>query len=101
MRSFAEILELAVARRGSVAAVLEGAVAPLEPAALAAVPEGRWLAAMARGIFQAGISWKVVEAKWPGIEEAFHGFQIGPLSMMEDDGLERLLSDKRVIRSGP
>ena len=100
MRSFAEILDLAVARRGSVAAVLEGAVAPLAAEALAAVPDDRWLAAMARGIFQAGISWKVVEAKWPGIEEAFGGFDPGFVAMIEGERLEALLGDTRVIRSG-
>ncbi|GAB1479871.1 hypothetical protein MASR2M74_24400 [Paracoccaceae bacterium] len=66
MRHFSEILDLAVARRGSVDAVSEGAVVPLAAEVLAAVPDDRWLAAMARGIFQAGISWKVVEAKWRG-----------------------------------
>lgn len=100
MRSFAEILELAVARRGSEAAVLEGAVVPLAPAALAAIPDDRWLAAMARGIFQAGISWKVVEAKWPGIEVAFGGFDPGFVAMIEGERLEALLGDARVIRSG-
>ena len=55
---------------------------------------------MARGIFQAGISWKVVEAKWPGIELAFGGFDPGFVAMIEGERLEALLGDARVIRSG-
>ncbi|MEH7829035.1 DNA-3-methyladenine glycosylase I [Gemmobacter denitrificans] len=101
MRSFAEILAIAAERKGGEAAVLATTSDPLSAEALVAIPADRWLAQMARGIFQAGISWKVVEAKWPGIEEAFGGFAIGPVSMLDDDGIEALLSDRRVIRSGP
>ena len=101
MRNFDEILEIAVARKGSVAAVLKG-VQPVKSAAdLAAIPSQDWLAQMAKGIFQAGISWQVVDAKWPGITEAFDGFDTGRVSMMSDDRIHDLLSDTRVIRSGP
>lgn len=101
MRSFKEILDIAAARKGSVARVLEGASVPLAAEDLAAVPDDRWLACMARGIFQAGISWKVVENKWPGIEAAFGGFDPGRVSMMDDRWFDALLADPRVIRSGP
>ncbi|SEN18306.1 DNA-3-methyladenine glycosylase I [Gemmobacter aquatilis] len=101
MRSFAEILAIAAERKGGVDKVLAATQAPLGPEALAAIPADRWLAQMARGIFQAGISWTVVEAKWPGIEAAFDGFDIGRVSMMDDDRFEALLADTRVIRSGP
>ncbi len=100
MRSFDEILAIAAGRKGSVEAVLGGASLPKSPEALAAIPDDRWLAAMARGIFQAGISWSVVEAKWPGIEEAMAGFDVGRLSMMDDDWFDALIADTRVIRSG-
>ena len=101
MRSFDEILEIAVARKGTKAAVLDGIKPPLPPDELAAIPDDRWLAMMARGIFQAGISWKVVEAKWPDIEEAFHGFDVGRVSMMDDDWFDELIADKRIVRSPP
>jgi 3-methyladenine DNA glycosylase Tag len=77
-------------------------IPPVKSAAdLAAIPDDRWLAQMARGIFQAGINWSVVAAKWPGIEAAFHGFDTGRVAMIESDALEALVSDRRVIRSGP
>jgi 3-methyladenine DNA glycosylase Tag len=100
MRSFAEILDIAAARKGSAEAVLAGAMPVKTAAEIAAIPDDRWLAQMARGIFQAGISWSVVEAKWPGIEAAFHGFIPGKVAMIEGDALDALLADPRVIRSG-
>lgn len=101
MRSFEEILAIAASRKGGVGAVLAGAMPAKTPDELAAIPSRDWLAQMAKGIFQAGISWQVVEAKWPGITEAFAGFDVGRVSMMDDDWLDRLVSDPRVIRSGP
>lgn len=100
MRTFAEIAAIAAARKGSLDAVLAGASTPRPAAELAAIPDDRWLAQMARGIFQAGISWAVVETKWPGIEAAFHGFDPGRVSMIEGEAFDALLSDPRVIRSG-
>jgi 3-methyladenine DNA glycosylase Tag len=100
MRSFDEILAIAAARKGGVDRVLADIPAPLPPEALAAIPDHRWLAEMARGIFRAGLSWAVVEAKWPGIEAAFDGFDIGRTSMMDDGRFDALVADPRVIRSG-
>lgn len=33
-----------------------------------------YLESMSQAVFQAGISWKVVDAKWPGIRQAMKGF---------------------------
>lgn len=33
-----------------------------------------YLDVMSKSVFQTGISWKVVESKWPGTREAFQGF---------------------------
>lgn len=101
MRPFAEILDIAAARKGGVEKVLAAVPVPKTADELAAIPDRDWLAAMARGIFQAGISWKVVDNKWPGIEEAFLGFDPGRVSMLDEDAIDALLSDTRVIRSGP
>jgi 3-methyladenine DNA glycosylase Tag len=35
-----------------------------------------YLGIMSKSVFQAGMSWKVAESKWPGIREAFQGFDI-------------------------
>ena len=101
MRSFDEILSIAASRKGSVEAVLKDIPVPLDAEALAAIPDARWLAQMARGILQAGISWKVVDAKWPGIEAAFLGFDLSAIAFQPDDWVHDLCADTRVIRSPP
>jgi 3-methyladenine DNA glycosylase Tag len=55
---------------------------------------------MTRSVFQAGFSWKVIEAKWPGFEAAFWGFDPGRCAMMSDDDLDALLKDKGIVRNG-
>lgn len=64
------------------------------------VTDDRVLAEMARYIFASGISRKVVDNKWPGIEEAFRGFDPSFLNIQPDDFWHDLLSDKRIIRHG-
>lgn len=100
MRHFDEILAIAALRKGGAQNVLAGIEPPLNAAALAAIPDDRWLSRMAQGIFQAGFSWSVIEAKWPGIEEAFGGFAIAPLAFMPPERFEALLADRRIIRNG-
>lgn len=101
MRSFENILDIAADRKGGRAAVLSDIPAPKSAKDLAELPDSLWLAGMARGIFQAGISWTVVDKKWPDIEQAFHGFDVGRVAMMSEDWFYDLVADKRVIRSPP
>lgn len=100
MRKFEEIFAIAAERKGGTAALEK----LLEPAAsvddLAKVPDDRWLAMMAKCIFNAGFNWKVVEAKWPGFEAAFDGFDPRQVAMYHDDDLARLVSDERIVRHG-
>lgn len=58
-----------------------------------------YLDAMARVMFQTGISWRVVEAKWPGIREAYHGFDPARVARQSTKDIERLMGDTRVIRN--
>ncbi|NNE21558.1 MAG: 3-methyladenine DNA glycosylase [Rhizobiales bacterium] len=66
---------------------------------LAALGDDRWLSQITRCVFQAGFSWKVIETKWPGFEEAFEGFQPRRWKMMSDDDLDRLVKDKAIVRN--
>lgn len=66
----------------------------------AVIGDDRLLAAMARYILQSGISWKVVDSKWPGIEQAFLGFDPNLLNIQPDDYWHDLLNDTRIIRHG-
>ena len=67
MRSFDKLYAIAVERKGSKEAVEAHLPKAKTKAELAALPDNRWLAEMARAIFQAGFRWKVIEAKWPTI----------------------------------
>ena len=58
-----------------------------------------YLDAMARVMFQTGISWRVVEAKWPGIQEAFHGFDPARTARLKTKDIDKLMGDTRVIRN--
>src|SRR6266566_2076984 len=60
-----------------------------------------YLEVMSRAIFQTGISWRVVQKKWPGIREAFQGFDPVALAQMGDPEIEALMQDARVIRNRP
>jgi 3-methyladenine DNA glycosylase Tag len=58
-----------------------------------------YLEQMSKSVFQTGISWKVVESKWPEIREAFKAFdpvKIAHLSMAE---IDKLVEDRRIIRN--
>ena len=56
-----------------------------------------YLEAMSKVAFQPGMSWKVVDAKWPGIKEAFHGFDVESVADMRESDLDELPNDARVI----
>lgn len=60
-----------------------------------------YLEQLSKSVFQAGISWRVVDAKWPTIKPAFRGFQVERVARMGDREIDRLASDPRVIRSRP
>jgi 3-methyladenine DNA glycosylase Tag len=56
---------------------------------------------LAKPVFQAGISWRVVEAKWPSTKAAFHRFRAARVARMTDREIDALAKDERVIRSRP
>jgi 3-methyladenine DNA glycosylase Tag len=60
-----------------------------------------YLEQLSKGVFQAGISWRVVDAKWPTIRKAFHSFRVERVARMTDREIDALAKDERVIRSRP
>jgi 3-methyladenine DNA glycosylase Tag len=58
-----------------------------------------YLEALSRPVFQAGISWRVIEAKWDGIREAFSRFDPAVVADYGQDDVARLLGDRGVVRS--
>ena len=58
-----------------------------------------YLEAMTRAVFQGGISWRVVDAKWDGIREAFAGFDPRAVAELDANDIDALMDDSRVIRN--
>ena len=98
MKRFAKLYERAAIRKGGIAALEALIVKPKSKAALARIPDDRWLSAMAKSVFRAGFNWKVVENKWPDIEAAYNGFDPRMVAFQSDDDLDALVKDPRVIR---
>jgi 3-methyladenine DNA glycosylase Tag len=63
-------------------------------------PSG-YLESMTRIVFSAGMSWRVVEAKWPGIRAAFKDFVPERVANMTARDVDKLAKDTRVIRNVP
>lgn len=98
LKSFENLFAIAADRKGGAKAFEETLPKVLSEDDLGAIPDDRWLSMFSRGIFQTGLNWKVVENKWPGIEDALWAFDIGRCAMMSDEDLDTLLGDTRVIR---
>lgn len=98
MKHFSKLYELAARRKGGEAALEALIPKPKSAAALARIPDDRWLSAMAKAVFRAGFNWKVVENKWDGTEAAFNGFDPHAVAFMSDDDLDVLVKDQRIIR---
>jgi len=58
-----------------------------------------YLEVMSKSVFQSGMSWKVVESKWPGTREAFHNFDIQDVANLNEKDIEDLTKDTRVVRN--
>jgi 3-methyladenine DNA glycosylase Tag len=60
-----------------------------------------YLEQLSKGVFQAGISWRVVDAKWSGIKASFKDFDTERVARMSDRDIDKLAQDPRMIRSRP
>ena len=99
MESFKKMYARAARRKGGERALETLLPKPKTPPSLTRIRDDRYLAEMTKKIFQSGFVWRVVENKWQGFEKAFDGFEPGPVSLMSDEKLEVLATDKRIIRN--
>jgi 3-methyladenine DNA glycosylase Tag len=60
---------------------------------------GDYLEVMTKAVFQSGMSWQVVEAKWDGFRKAFEGFDAEKVAAMSPADVDRLAQDTRIIRN--
>jgi len=54
---------------------------------------------MTRVVFQAGLNWRTIDAKWPGFREAFANFSIEKVAAFTEEDVERLVKDVGIIRN--
>jgi 3-methyladenine DNA glycosylase Tag len=99
MPSFKTIRARAAKRKGGEAALAALLPQVADAKVLAKLGDDRVLAEMTKRIFSAGFVWSVIEAKWPGFEAAFLGFEPLRLVAQPDELWEGLTGDKRIVRN--
>src|SRR6266511_5492570 len=58
-----------------------------------------YLDVLSKAVFQSGMSWRVVEAKWDGTREAFRGFDPHSVANLTPKQIDGLAEDTRLIRN--
>jgi 3-methyladenine DNA glycosylase Tag len=58
-----------------------------------------YLEVLSKAVFESGMSWKIIEAKWPGFKEAFYAFDPARLANLSPDEIDALTADTRIIRN--
>jgi hypothetical protein len=69
------------------------------PRQITAKTTGDYLEVMTTAVFQAGISWRVIAAKWDGFREAFLGFDAEKVASFTPKDVDRLAEDTRIVRN--
>ena len=98
MTTFKPILVRAAKRAGGAKLLEEGLIAPNTAEALRAVADDRYLSLMSLRVFRAGLKHSLVDARWPAFEDVFHGFEPYRVRAMNDEDLESLMGETRIIR---
>jgi 3-methyladenine DNA glycosylase Tag len=58
-----------------------------------------YLEVMTRAVFQAGVSWAMIENKWKNFQLAFDNFDAHKVAKYTDSDVERLANDAGIFRS--
>ncbi len=98
MISFSSLRKVAIRNQGGLVE-LEALMPEVNSSGqLAKISDDRFLSAMARCVFRAGFSWKVIDKKWPNFETAFGGFNPLAVAHYSDEKLENLATDTSIVR---
>jgi 3-methyladenine DNA glycosylase Tag len=57
------------------------------------------LAVISRAVFQAGLSWKLIESKWPHYMRLFEAFDPARVATFGEGDVERIMLDGNVVRT--
>ena len=66
----------------------------IEPRSLA-----DYLAVLSRAVFQAGVSWKLIDSKWDAYLRLFAGFDPVQIAAFGEADVERILRDGGIVRA--
>ena len=58
-----------------------------------------YLEVLTKAVFQSGMSWQVVEAKWDGFQRALDGFDPASVAALTPRDVDRLMKDASIIRN--
>jgi len=54
---------------------------------------------MTRVIFLAGLSWKMIDEKWPNFKKAFNNFSITEVAKFGEGDIKRLMGNVAIVRN--
>jgi 3-methyladenine DNA glycosylase Tag len=54
---------------------------------------------MTKAVFQAGVSWAMVDKKWPAFRRAFVDFDPQKVAAFTESDIDRLMQDEGILRS--
>jgi len=54
---------------------------------------------MTRVIFLAGLSWRMIDEKWPNFKKAFNNFSTAEVAKFDEEDIKRLMSDAGIVRN--
>jgi 3-methyladenine DNA glycosylase Tag len=60
---------------------------------------GDYLAVMSRAVFQAGLSWKMIESKWAAYLRLFEDFDVTRVAAFDEADAERIVVDRAIVRT--
>ena len=98
MQSFEKIYKKAINRCDGEEFVEELLPKPRTKRQLKKLTDAECLSNMSRRIFQAGLSRKIIDNKWPGFLDVFKEFDIQFNRMMSDDALAALMHETKIVR---
>jgi 3-methyladenine DNA glycosylase Tag len=52
-----------------------------------------------RVIFLAGLSWRMIDEKWPNFKKAFNNFSIAEVAKFDEKDIKRLTGDASIVRN--
>ena len=58
-----------------------------------------YLEVMTKAVFQSGLSWQVVNSKWPGFQAGFKGFDVNAVAAMGEPEIDELAADTAIVRN--